>query len=241
MLMRLVGGCVVLLMASTALAPAALAPPGPNLWAYPTPTDFNAASVLDQGSWTLFTSIDGLGHEPNASGGESGVVLLWNVVNGSYVVTIDQTGVPYYRPEGTSYELPAVTVTGARLDVEGNTEFNVTLSRTIFGSQYGDLADYDVTALVDATGTVHVLWERSQEVFDAPSYYWLFHEIVDGDGNVIESGLLFYFEKAGGYCCEPPRDYTLLLCGIVFFGIPVAVVCLAFLRAWRRSRKQRRQ
>jgi hypothetical protein len=62
----------------------------------------------------------------------------------------------------------------------------------------------------------------------------LFHEVLDGDGNVTQSGRLFYFEEWGVYGLQPP-DYSFLF-WIALLGIPAAVVAVVLLRAWRRPK-----
>jgi len=190
--------------------------------AYPTASNFDPGSVMDSQSWTLFASIGGFDRSPNASSWEASIVLEWTGPNGSYIATLDPRVISSYDREGVPRDVRAVVVTCARKDVGGNGVFNTTLSETLFGYP-GERATYLLTALVDGDGAVHVFWERSLEMFDVPSYYWLFHEIVEENGSLTQSGHLFYFEQRGEGMPQPPNFLLSILATTIAFVAVIAV------------------
>ncbi|TET91123.1 MAG: hypothetical protein E3J35_03885 [Methanomassiliicoccales archaeon] len=193
---------------------------------YPSPTWRNEESILVEGTWNLFASVDGFLNSPNAEGGEdSAIGIQWDDSTGnSHLVLLESIRIP----DSQDYSV-RVTIVYAKYNVTGIELFNKTVSTNHFESRG---LDYYLTAFVDENETTHIFWERSYAMEDVPQKYWLFHEHIDREGEVKTSAELFYYEKRGSYLVlEPP---FLLYALIVVIPI-VAVVTITVLVRRKRE------
>lgn len=121
-----------------------------------------------------------------------------------------------------------VQVTHTRRNGSGVVEVNESLSLTSFGEYSG--ASYYLTAFLNATTWLHVFWERTQTAEDVPKQYWIFHEGIGVDGEVLPSRII-YFETRGVTMPGPSIDPLWLIA-----PIGLSLLAATLLWRWRRSR-----
>jgi ABC-type sugar transport system permease subunit len=189
---------------------------------YPSQTNWNQASIINQDTWDLFHSIGGFGHVPNAnvSGWRGGNVSIeWG----------DSRGHTHRAALNGSMLRAAIYYT--ELDGSDNEMSNLTLGTTSY--DYDELVYY-LTGFTGASNVTHIFWEMSHEVYDAASKYWLYHSSIDEDGTILTSAELFYYEARGG---NWPLWWS-MICWTILLPLMLIIVFIIIGIALLRSRRK---
>ncbi len=182
------GRCLLVLLISLQLLLLLFSHPVGIVRGYPTHTLFNEESILNNETWGLFVGINGFDNTPNATAryGDN-VTVEWNDENGfaHHVLLVEEA-----KPVPPEWEF-RVMISYTKLNDTGYELFNKTVTSMIFDTSSDE---YTLTAFIDGNDNTHIFWLREYCLCDHNMTFWLYHETLAMDGEVLVSAELFYFE-----------------------------------------------